>query len=88
LAVVLPDGILTNSSLQYVREYILDKYKLRAVVSLPQDAFRYYGAGVKSSILLLQKWGDTKEADYPIFMATANKIGIDGTGRKCEDDLP
>lgn len=88
LAVVLPDGILTNSSLQYVREYILEHYKLRAVVSLPQDAFRYYGAGVKSSILLLQKWGETKEIDYKIFMATANKIGIDGTGRKCEDDLP
>lgn len=56
MAVVLPDGILTNSSLQYVRDYLLDHYELRAVVSLPQDAFRYYGAGVKSSILFLRKW--------------------------------
>jgi type I restriction enzyme M protein len=74
IAVVLPDGILTNSSLQYVREWILEHFKLLGVVSLPQDAFRYYGAGVKSSILIMQKWGSKKEADYKIFMATAEKI--------------
>jgi type I restriction enzyme M protein len=74
IAVVLPDGILTNSSLQYVREWILEHFKLLGVVSLPQDAFRYYGAGVKSSILIMQKWGKSKEADYNIFMATAEKI--------------
>lgn len=88
MAVVLPDGILTNSSLQYVRDYLLEHYELRAVVSLPQDAFRYYGAGVKSSILFLRKWEWKPKQDYPIFMAIAEKIGIDGTGRKCDNDLP
>ncbi len=88
MAVVLPDGILTNSSLQYVRDYLLDHYELRAVVSLPQDAFRYYGAGVKSSILFLRKWEWKPKQDYQVFMAIAEKIGIDGTGRKCENDLP
>lgn len=85
MAVVLPDGILTNSSLQYVRDWILDHFKLLGVVSLPQDAFRYYGAGVKSSILILEK-GKFSE-DYPIFMAQPEKIGIDSTGRPCENDL-
>lgn len=56
IAVVLPDGILTNSSLQYVREWLLEHFKLLGVISLPQDAFRYYGAGVKSSVVVLQKW--------------------------------
>ena len=48
LAIVLPDGILNNSSLQYVRDYIEQHYKILAVVSLPQTAFRHYEAGVKN----------------------------------------
>ncbi len=86
--IVLPDGILTNSSLQYVREWILEHFKLMGVISLPQDAFRYFGAGVKSSILVLEKWGEQREKDYKIFMATADKIGIDATGRACDNELP
>lgn len=56
LAIVLPDGILTNSSLQYVRDEIEDKYRIVAVVSLPQTAFTATGAGVKSSVLFLRKY--------------------------------
>jgi len=55
LAVVIPDGILTNSSLQYVRDEIEDRYRIVAVVSLPQTAFTNTGAGVKSSVLFLKK---------------------------------
>jgi type I restriction enzyme M protein len=55
LAVVIPDGILTNSSLQYVRDEIEDLYRIVAVVSLPQTAFTATGAGVKSSVLFLKK---------------------------------
>lgn len=88
ISVVLPDGILTNSSLQYVREWILEHFKLLGVISLPQDAFRYYWAGVKSSILVMQKWWTKKEKDYKIFMATAEKIGIDSTWRNCDNELP
>ncbi|VAW36316.1 Type I restriction-modification system, DNA-methyltransferase subunit M / Type I restriction-modification system, specificity subunit S, partial [hydrothermal vent metagenome] len=55
LAIVLPDGVLTNSSLQYVRDGIEEKYRIVAVVSLPQTAFQATGAGVKSSILFLKK---------------------------------
>lgn len=56
LAIVLPDGILTNSSLQYVRTQIEDWFRIIAVVSLPQTAFMANGAGVKSSVLFLKKW--------------------------------
>lgn len=55
LAIVIPDGILTNSSLQYVRDEIEDLYRIVAVVSLPQTAFIATGAGVKSSVLFLKK---------------------------------
>ncbi len=88
MVVVLPDWILTNSSLKPIREWILNKFKVLWVISLPQDAFRYYWAWVKSSILVLQKWWNKKEVDYKIFMATAEKIWINSTGRKCENELP
>jgi type I restriction-modification system DNA methylase subunit len=55
LAIVIPDGILTNSSLQYVRDNIEEMYRIIAVVSLPQTAFSATGAGVKSSVLFLRK---------------------------------
>lgn len=56
LAIVIPDGILTNSSLQYVRDEIEDLFRIVAVVSLPQTAFAANGAGVKSSVLFLKKY--------------------------------
>lgn len=58
LAIVLPDGILTNSSMQYVRTQLEDWFRIVAVVSMPQTAFAANGAGVKSSVLFLKKWGN------------------------------
>ena len=81
---MLPDGILTNSSLQAVRNWLLEKFQLLAVVSLPQFAFAHYGAGVKASIVFLRKRGENEiPQDYEsIFMAIAENIGYDATGRK------
>lgn len=55
LAIVVPDGILTNSSMQYVRDNIEEDYRIAAIVSLPQTAFMATGAGVKSSVMFLKK---------------------------------
>jgi type I restriction enzyme M protein len=86
MAIVLPDGILTNSSLQAVRDWLLEHYRLLAVVSLPQFAFAHYGAGVKASLVFAQKRdfskGEGPSPDEPIFMAIAENIGYDATGRK------
>ena len=83
-AVVLPDGILTNSSLQGVRHWMLEHFQLLAVVSLPQFAFQHYDAGVKASIVFLRRLadGEVVSDDTPIFMALADNIGYDATGRK------
>ena len=56
LAIVLPDGILTNSSMQYVRTLIEDWFRIVAVISMPQTAFAANDAGVKTSVLFLRKW--------------------------------
>ena len=83
MGIVLPDGILTNSSLQYVRDFIMEKCQVLAVISLPQFAFSHYGAGVKSSLLFLRRKGTNEILeDYPIFMAMADHVGYDSTGRE------
>jgi type I restriction enzyme M protein len=83
-AIILPDGILTNSSLQGVRDWLLRKFRILAVVSLPQSAFAHFGAGVKASIVFLRKRdvNETPSDDDTIFMAVAENIGYDATGRK------
>ncbi|WP_112244532.1 restriction endonuclease subunit M [Kribbella monticola] len=89
-AVVLPDGILTNSRTGYVREFIFDRFEVLAVVSLPVAAFMHYGAGVKASIVFLRKLGDTEEPvnDKPFFLAEATLVGYDATGREGPNQLP
>lgn len=89
-AVVLPDGVLTNSSMQYVRDFILERFQILAVVSLPQTAFSHYGAGVKASVVFLRKRAanETPSDDEPIFMAAPELIGYDATGRECANQLP
>ena len=59
-------------------------FQLLAVVSLPQFAFQHYDAGVKASIVFLRRLEDGKTVpdDTPIFMALADNIGYDATGRK------
>ncbi len=73
VAMVLPDGILTNSSMQHVRDYLIEKFKILASFSLPQHTFSNYGAGVKSSVLVLQK-KSTKEEK--LFIDTQDKIRL------------
>jgi type I restriction enzyme M protein len=83
-AIIVPDGILTNASLQGVRDWLMEHFQIHAIVSLPQFAFSHYDAGVKASIIFLRKRGEeeTPDNNEPIFMAQAENIGYDATGRK------
>lgn len=83
MAIVLPDGILTNSSLQYVRDFIMERAQILAVVSLPQFAFAHFGAGVKSSIVFVRRKGEKEKlGKYKIFMAIADHVGYEATGKR------
>jgi len=86
MAIVIPDGILTNAQQEYVREYIKQNARILGVVSLPQERFIPYGASAKTSLLLLQKVSSTelfklRSSNYPIFMAICERIGFDIRGR-------
>jgi type I restriction enzyme M protein len=72
LGIVLPEGIFNNPSLAYVREFCENRAFIRAVVSLPQEAFFSSGASVKASLLFLQKFTEKEQADFDAKHAKAN----------------
>jgi len=83
MAIVLPNGDLENSSLDYVRYYINENTKVLAVINLPFDTFIPFGTGVKASILFLQKMNKEelskeKAKNYKIFFGKINKLGYLG----------
>jgi type I restriction enzyme M protein len=68
----------------------MDNCQIEAIISLPQFTFSHFGAGVKSSLVFLRRKGKEEIlGDYPIFMAIADYIGYDASGRTTQkDDLP
>ena len=56
-AIVLPQGKFNNSSLAFIREWILKKARLLAVVGLHPNTFKPH-TGTKTSVLFFQKYTD------------------------------
>ncbi|MCK4235006.1 N-6 DNA methylase, partial [candidate division WOR-3 bacterium] len=89
VAIIIPDGVLANINLQYVREWIFNQARVFAIVSLPRETFKYIGTTAKTSIIFMQKF--IKEQTFetvrnlPIFMASADYVGIN---HEEKNDLP
>ena len=84
MGIVLPDGILGNDRMGYIREYIQSNAKLLAIIDLPKEAFMP-NTPTKTSVIILEK-NKNKKKDYPVFMAIAETCGHDRRGNKLEDD--
>jgi len=61
-AIVLPQGKFNNSSLAFIREWILRKARLLAVVGLHPNTFKPH-TGTKTSVLFVQKYTQKQLAD-------------------------
>ena len=89
MAVVLPQGRFNNSTDQRVREFIMERCRILAVVGLHPNTFKPH-TNTKTSVLFVQKWNnDTKAGplckeveDYNIFFATQQVESVDNSGRK------
>ncbi len=82
IGVVLPDSIAINTSLQFVRDYILEKTQLLGIISLPDFTFSHYGANVKSSLFFMRRLGEKEKlSNYNIFMAISERIGYTASGK-------
>ncbi len=83
LAIVLPDGLLKNKRSLFVRRWVENVAKIKAVISLPEEAFKPYGATVKTSLCIFQKYNENEEKnenEKTLLCELAN-IGFDATGR-------
>jgi type I restriction enzyme M protein len=86
MAMVIPNGILNNPSLSYVRHWLLRHVQILAVVDMQRDLFQPAN-DTQTSIVLMRRLNagevaqaEAKGLDYPIFMAVAEKIGHDKRG--------
>ena len=64
MGIVLPEGVLNNTNLQKVREFVESKAKILLIVSIPQDVFMAAGATVKPSLLFFKKFTEDEAEEY------------------------
>ncbi len=88
MAIVLPDGILGNPDLEYVRYWIMTNCQVLASVDLPVEMF-LPRTGTQTSVLFLRRKSDQEKLaeslsgeppEYSIFMAIAKSVGKDRRG--------
>ena len=86
MAIVIPNGILNNLPLSYVRKWILTNAQLLAVIDMQRDLFQPKN-DTQTSMVLLRRLSDAERLrdaslDYPIFMAVTDKVGRDKRGKE------
>lgn len=74
---VIDDGILGGKKYGYVRDYLRERFIIRAVISLHGDAFQRAGARVKTSVLYLQKKRSDADQQPSAFIYESRYIGLD-----------
>jgi type I restriction enzyme M protein len=71
MGIVLPEGVLNNTNLQKIRDFVESKAKILLVVSIPQDVFIASGATVKPSLLFFKKFTEEEAAQYKAIQVAA-----------------
>jgi len=73
MGIVLPEGVLNNSNLQKVREYVESRAKILLICSIPQDVFIASGATVKPSLLFFKKFDEEEKKQYEKILKEAEE---------------
>lgn len=83
--VIVPDWVLfgTSNAHKKVRELLVEKCWLKAVISLPSWVFKPY-AWVSTAILVFTKWDTTKKVWY--YNLEADGFSLDDKRNKLSDD--
>ncbi len=72
IALILPEGFLANVRYQSVRNWVLERAELQAVVGLPERTFRRPGLSALTSVVVVRKrfvGGDEDSGKSHVFMA-------------------
>ena len=83
LAIILPEHLLKGKSNRYVRQWLFRVGELKAVISFPEDAFKPFGATVRTCLCVFRKFetGETPNRKAPAFLCEVENLGYDATGR-------
>jgi type I restriction enzyme M protein len=84
LGIVVPDGVLNNPSLEYLREHVESRSELLGVVSIPDKTFRSAKTAVKASILFLRKLTERELAARAATRSRAAAALQSSVGRRLE----
>jgi type I restriction enzyme M protein len=71
MGIVLPEGVLNNTNLQKIRDFVESKAKILLITSIPQDVFIASGATVKPSLLFFKKFTEAEVKEYKSIQAKA-----------------
>ncbi len=83
LVTIIDDGILSGEDHNWFRDKLRDWFLIRAVISLPGDAFQRSNARVKTSYLIAEKRDPmVTQAQPPVFMYPCRYVGIDDPKRQ------
>lgn len=76
IVAIIDDSVLSGDSYSYVRNFVRQNFIIKAIISLPGDAFQRASARVKTSILVLtpKKTGETQE---DVFMTSSIYLGVE-----------
>ena len=89
-AVIVPDGVLFGSSKAHkqIREELVSRHKLEAVVSMPSGVFKPY-AGVSTAILIFTKTGTGGTENVWFYDMEADGYSLDDKRNPTEaNDVP
>ena len=85
-ALVIPNGILNNPALGYVRTWLMQNTQILAIVDMARELFQPKN-DTQTSMVLARRLSESErvtaaagDLEYPIFMATTDRIGQDKRG--------
>lgn len=81
LVTIIDDGILSGRDYAWFRDYIRKRFLVKAVISMPGDAFQRSKARVKTSFLILKKRTKVHQDQPPVFMYACKYVGNDDPSR-------
>jgi len=85
LLTIMDESVLNTKSNKDFRDYIMSRFIVRAVISLPQNTFVNTGSGVKTSVLYLVKKEKTEEQQPKVFMAISQNVGHTDSGKNAQE---
>lgn len=75
LGIILPEGYLCTASYGYVRQWIIENFRIIGLVELPRRIFLKSDADLRSNILFAERRKDDKSKNYPIHAELVRKVG-------------